>query len=118
MARVSINDEYIVNGKITIRRFFNEEGELVTEGTFATHYYVEEINKLETYRYSITGIDVKEEIFGSDDFDIVYSFIADNINIKGDMSNLTNEAIDEIEKNIYDSEGYLLKSSMDIKGGE
>lgn len=116
MARVSINDEYIVNGKITVRRFYNENGDLITAGTFATHYYVEEINKLETYRYSITGIEVKEEVFASDDFDIVYSFIAENIDIRNGMSNLTNEQIEKIENTFYDKEGYLLDSNM-AKGG-
>lgn len=118
MARISVNDEYIVNGKLTVRRFLDEEGRLITTGTFATHYYVEEINKLETYRYTITGIEIQEEVFGSDDFDIVYSFVADNIDIRNGMSNLSNEEIRAIENSIYNKEGYLLGSNLAKKGAE
>lgn len=118
MAKVSVNDEFIVNGVLTVKRFKDEEtGEVKIAGTFACHYYFEEIHKLETYRYSVTEIDVKEEVFASDNFDIVYNFTAEAIDNKHGISNLTNEEIEKIEESIYGKDGYVLNTVLE-KGVE
>lgn len=113
MAQVSINDEYVVNGRLTVRRFKDENNEIKIVGTLATHYYIEEILKLETFRYSIEGIEVAEEVFGSDDFDIVYNFTADSLDIKYGISDLNNELINNIEKSIYGKQGYTLNTELE-----
>lgn len=107
MAKISVNDEFVVNGILTVKRFIDEDEQVVIAGSFACHYYFEEIKKLETYRYSITDIDVKEEVFGADDFDIVYNFNAKSLDNKHGISNLTNEMISKIEEDIYGNEGYV-----------
>lgn len=112
MAQISVNDEYIINGKLTVQRSLTDEGDVTIIGSFATHYYFEEIKSLETFRYSIREIEVREETFGSDDFDIAYSFIAKSFDVKNDMSNLTIEEIGEIESKVYDEEGYVIGSNM------
>ena len=117
MAKISVNDQYLINGRVSIRRYKKEDGGISVEGSFATHYYFEEINSLESYRYLLTNIEVVEEVFGTDDFDIVYNFVADNIEIKSDMSDLSTEEIIEIEKNIYGKSGYVLETLLD-KGAE
>lgn len=112
MAKVSVNDEYVINGGFTIRRYINEEGDVKVTGTFSSHFYFEEITSLENYRYRIEGIEVIEEVFGSDDFNITYNFIANELMIPNDLSNLSTEQIQEIEKDFYDEEGYLLGSNI------
>lgn len=107
MAKISVNDEFIVNGVLTVKRYITEDNEIAIAGTFACHYYFEEIKKLETFRYSITGVEVKEEIFESDNFDIIYNFNAKAIDNKQGLSNLTNEEISKIEEEIYGKDGYV-----------
>jgi hypothetical protein len=112
MAKISINDQYVVNGRFTVKRYQDNNGNIKVIGTLATHFYFEEINKIENYRYSITGIDVKEESFGSDDFDIVYSFEAESLTNKCGVSDLTNDVIDKIEKEIYSKNGYITGTEL------
>lgn len=107
MAKISVNDEFVVNGVLTVKRFITDEDEIVIAGTFACHYYFEEITKLETFRYSITGVEVKEEIFEADNFDIIYNFNAKAIDNKQGLSNLSNEEIIKIEEDIYGNDGYV-----------
>lgn len=111
MAKISVNEEFLINGKLTIRRVLND-GELTILGSFATHYYFEEIKKLESFRYLITDIEVYEEVFGTDDFDILYNFKAKNIDVKGGFTNLTESKIDTIHSNIYDEEGYVINTNI------
>lgn len=116
MAKISINEEFIVNGKFTIKRVLNDDNELIVIGTLMTHFYLEEIESLETYRYLIKGIDVREESFGSDDYDIAYTFTAKEIIIKNDMTNLEDEKREVIESGIYNEEGYIYGSTLDKVG--
>ena len=116
MAQISVNDEYVVNGRLTVRRFKDEEDKIKIVGTFATHCYFEEILKLETFRYSITdieGIEIQEEVFGSDDFDIVYNFTAKEIDNKYGLSDLNNDIIQKIENKMYGNQGYVLNTDLE-----
>lgn len=115
MAQISINDEIIVNGKLTVKRFYDENKEVKIIGTFATHLYFEEIKTLTTYRYRILEVEVVEEIFASDDYDIVYSFIANSLENVHGATNLSNEQMEAIENNIYGVEGYLLSTDLEIE---
>ena len=74
MANIKVNNELVVKGKVSITRKRTEENEIIIYGSFMTHIYYEEINTLETERYLITGIDVYEEMYGSDDYNIIYNF--------------------------------------------
>ena len=113
MAKISVNNQFIVNGILTVRRFKDEEGIIRIEGSFACHYYFEEINSLTSYRYAVTGIDVVEEIFEADNFDIIYNFTAEAIDNKCDATNLTIEEIENIEKGIYGRDGYVLGTILE-----
>lgn len=119
MAKLSINEDFIIKGKITVRRYLDGEGNINIVGALATHYYFEEIKNIETYRYEIKGVEVLEEVFGSDDFDIVYNFKAKSLIVKNSFSNLSEEEIKNIEDNIYDEDYYLLDSSLskEYRGG-
>ena len=74
------------------------------EGQMVTHKYIEDIFKIETHRYLLSDIEVYKETFGSDDFNILYEFIAKDYTIKNGATNLSNELIEEIEKEMYASD--------------
>ena len=118
MAKISVNGEFVVNGKLTVNRFLDANKNIVVEGVFATHYYFEEITSLESLRYELTGIEVVSEIFGSDDFDIVYNFKADNLDVKNGYTNLSVEDINKFENLIYKEDGFLKESFLEIGGKE
>lgn len=113
MAQISINDEHIVNGRLTVRRFKDENDEIKIVGTLATHCYFEEILKIETFRYSINDIEVVEEVFASDDYDIVYNFTAKEINNKCGLSDLNNSIIKKIEEKMYGNQGYVINTDLE-----
>lgn len=117
MARIKVNEEYEVKGRLTVKRFISDNGEIIIAGTLATHYYFEEIDCLETFRYKVTGIEVMEEVFGSDDFDIVYNFNAKAIDNIFGPSDLETEEIIKIEDQLYGNYGYL-KGTVLEEGGK
>lgn len=97
MAKIILNDEIEMNGKMSISRTLNEEGNgFIIMGSFATHLYIEEIQSLESPRYKVEGIEVYQEVFGSDDYDIVYNFKAKSL---------------ELLDTIVDGIGFILYSS-------
>lgn len=112
MAKIIVNNELELNGKITIRRFFDENSKLHIEGSMATHFYVEEINTLETSRFLIRGINVQEEVYGSEDYDILYNFTASFLDIKGKYTNLNIKDIKCIENKMYSENGYMKTSIL------
>ena len=98
-----------VKGLIT----FSHEAELSEEtgewedngfikGTFATHDYLPDIRDLVSPRYKISGITVLQESFGSEDFDIIYSFIANEFEVVD--NDISEEKQAEIENNKYSYE--------------
>ena len=115
MAKLIVNNKFELNGKITVRRTLENEN-LIIVGSLDTHYYLEEITSLETDRFIIDKIEVFEEVFGSDDFDILYNFKARILKIKG-MSNLSIEELKAIENVIYKNNGIVRNSTLDF-GGE
>ena len=82
--RLEVNEEYIL-----------------VRGQMVTHKYIEDIFKIETHRYLLSDIKVYRETFGSDDFNILYEFEAKDYTIKNGATNLSNELIEEIEKELY-----------------
>lgn len=116
MATIIINDEMRAKGKLSISRAPNEDrtGFIVT-GAFATHMYYENIISLESPRYRVSGIDVFEESFGSDDYDIIYRFVAKNFTLKDVMSDGVGFILYENEMNMIEDEMY--KHDHPILGG-
>lgn len=78
MYKVKINNAFATYGLISVN-IKKEGNQLITEGMFKTHLYIEEIDSLECDRFKVTGIDVKSESFGSTDPFIVYYFTFDDI---------------------------------------
>lgn len=113
VALIRINNDKAVNGKLTVKRYLDAEGAIHIEGTFATHWYFEEITQLDTFRYEIKGVEVLEEIFGSDDFDIVYNFRAEEINNVYGATNLNMNQINSVENIMYGFDGYLLNTDLE-----
>lgn len=104
MANILINGIKPVKGtfSVTQQLDINQDPPVLTIlGQLSTHRYIEEITEIKTTRYHITGITVVQEAFGSDDFNIIYTFVADKLVMLGGESNLTKEEIDVKENELY-----------------
>lgn len=114
MAKIILNDEFEVNGKLSISRTLNEQGDgFIVTGTFATHLYIEDIHTLESPRYKVYGVEVFQEMFGSDDYDIVYNFQATILKIKGAIKDgigfiLYPKEMEAIEEEMYKNDHPVL----------
>lgn len=82
MAKIKItndkNEEILVNGRMTFKvsKAIDNDGEdlIICLGQLTTHKYFEEIRKIETDRYILENVEVTDETFGTNDFDILYDF--------------------------------------------
>ena len=108
MANIKIttsdNKKYEVKGDLTFEATLieTENGEVLrTVGQMTTHKYIDDIVKIETHRYLLTGVKVYKETFGSDDFNILYEFIVNDYTVKKGVTNLGNELIESIEADLY-----------------
>lgn len=111
MARLIITTDerkqYKVKGQVTFSDELVEyEGKkgVYISGKMTTHLYIDNIDRIETHRYILTGVNVIKEIFGSNDFDILYEFEAKDFIVKNGVTNLSNELIESIEQQIYKDE--------------
>lgn len=116
MANIIINNRITAKGKLSVSRTLNEnkDGFIIT-GAFASHLYYEDIKSLETNRFKVSGIQVYEEGFGSDDYNIIYNFIADKFVLKDVIEDgigyiLYSEEIKQIEDEMYKDEHPILGS--------
>lgn len=114
MARILINDNLAVNGKLTFARRKNEEGSaFIISGLLQTHLYIDDIKSLETPRFILKDVDVFEEDFGSDDYNIIYKFTCRNIDVKGYNEKgisycITTKEMEVIEDMIYKNQHPVL----------
>lgn len=95
-----------VNGRMTfeVNKVENEDGEitLVTSGQLSMHNYIEGIIGIESARYKLTNVDVIREVFGTNDFNILYEFVlTDGYDFEIKKDTLSDEAIKEIEREEY-----------------
>lgn len=114
MAKIKItndkNEEILVNGRMTfkISKAINEDGDetMICLGQLTTHKYFEEINKIETDRFLLENVEVTDETFGTNDFDILYEFQVHNFGWTVKENYLSEETIKQIEESEYkDDEG-------------
>jgi hypothetical protein len=104
MADILINDETLVKGKLSITRRADYSvipTRVEVIGRLATHKYFEEIDQIDTERYSIKDITVSQESFGSEDFNIIYDFTSEDFSINGGESILSKEEIEKTESKLY-----------------
>lgn len=114
MALILINDEdRVFNGRLSVTRSLVEleDGsyQVVVQGQLATHRYFEDITSIESKRYQLEEIEVYQENYGSEDFDIVYSFRAGYFRVKSGESHLDDEEIEEYENEIYNEDGGVIR---------
>lgn len=114
MAKIIItndnNEEIQVEGRMTFKvsKAIKEDGTetMICLGQLATHKYFEEITKIETDRFILENVEVTDETFGTNDFNILYEFEVHNYGwtIKEDY--LSKKTIKRIELEEYkDDEG-------------
>lgn len=109
MATLKINNSIEVKGKVSFShsispsetddKQWTDDGII---GTLVTHQYIDDINSIESDRYLLTDCTVYKESFGSDDFDIVYNFIAETCVVKDDP--VDQDKVKEIENKKYEYE--------------
>ena len=107
MAKISIktSEGKIIEtqGRMTFQLDRLEDDSILCTGHLAMHEYIEDIDEIETCRYKLSGVEVYREIFGSNDFNILYEFKLDEV--EGDFEikeeTLTEEQIEAIKKEEY-----------------
>lgn len=127
MARILITKEtgenIGVNGHVTfeIKKAIDEVNNeyYIISGQLAIHEYIEDIYKIETDRYILNNVEVIQETFGSNDYNILYGFIleeATDITVKPEY--LTKEQRMEIEKEEYEDDEKYKIFNPKFLGGE
>lgn len=116
MAKIIINDEVRANGKLSATRTLNEEKNgFIISGVLASHLYYENIKSLESNRFILTGVEVYQEAFGSDDYDILYYFTAKKLILKDHIENGIGYILYSDEMRMIEEEMY--KDDHPIMGG-
>lgn len=116
MANIIINNRVSANGKLSVDRMLNETKDgFIIAGVFASHLYYEDIKSLESNRFKVSGVQVYKESFGSDDYNILYHFIADKFILKDAMQDgigfiLYSKEMEMIENEMYKDEHPILGS--------
>lgn len=89
----------------TIKRE-DEDGDTYFEtiGQLAIHEYIVDIDKIESARYLLENVDVYREVYGTDDFNILYEFTANGIDVSVKESNMDKGKIDVLRKKEYENE--------------
>lgn len=89
----------------TIKRE-DEDGDTYFEtiGQLAIHEYIVDIDKIESARYLLENVDVYREVYGTDDFNILYEFTASGIDVSVKESNMDKGKIDVLRKKEYENE--------------
>lgn len=95
-----------VKGRMTfeVNKVETEDGEitLVASGQLSMHNYIEGIIGIESARYKLTNVDIVREVFGTNDFNILYEFVlTDGYSYEIKEDTLSEEAIKEIEDEEY-----------------
>lgn len=78
-------------------------------GILAIHDYIDDIYEIESERYQLRNVSVYKESFGSNEYMILYHFIAEDLKIKEDVLNEDIKWLIEeesIEREIKDREWY------------
>ena len=95
-------------GKMTFETIKKEDehGDIYFEtiGQLAIHEYIVDIDKIESARYLLENLDVYREVYGTDDFNILYEFTANGIDVSVKESNMDKCKIDVLRKKEYENE--------------
>ena len=116
MATIIINKHHKVKGRLSISRGLTENDDIIIGAILTTHRYFEEIKEIESERYHLTDVKIIKEDFGSNDFDIQYTLVAQYLEIKNGETNLPIDVIEAIEKEMYkDEKDNLIHEEVYIK---
>lgn len=116
MADILVNNRIRTKGNLVVFAI-DPSDDAKIEGQLITHGNYEIITSLESARYLVSGIEIKRIKFDSDDFNIIYEFKADEIDVKGGISNLDSDTINKIEEEMYKSD-YDVQVEKYKSGGE
>ena len=88
MAKIKVNDKYKIEGGISLINECSTDTNpqvINHSGILSTNKYIEDIDKLETDKFVLYGVNVYYESLGSDDDQIIYRFTLRDIEIKKDL---------------------------------
>ena len=88
LIRVNDNNNNLFGALTFDREALYENGKFAgtsITGILAIHDYVEEIYKIESERYVLNDVTVFKESFGSNEYMILYHFVAEELEIKEDV---------------------------------
>lgn len=108
---ISGKKSYNVKGRFTFETNLVEKNgneEIVVSGALSTHKYLDDITQIESNRYIVKNIKVYNEVFGSEDFNILYNFTADDYEIKGGETNLPLDIEEELERTLHQEDDSLM----------
>lgn len=110
MARIIINDKER-KGYLSASTKEDSKGNIFMIGELYTHSNIDKITKIETDRYLFENVTVVGISIGSNDFFIKYDFECpfNCLTFKGGESNLTEDEIALIEKDLFKEEKDLYK---------
>lgn len=106
MANIKINNKKELKGHLSAQTKADYDGNLIMIGELYTHRYLDHITQIETDRYLFEDVSVVGFAIGSNDFFIKYDFECDldSLTFKGGETNLSEQQIIEIEKEMFSSE--------------
>lgn len=84
--KVIINGSIEVNGRVNVEAEKSEDNIITIKGILATVYYEGDIQTIETRRYFISNIDVYKEEYCTGEETIAYSFKAESVIVKYQIS--------------------------------
>lgn len=86
--RINQSEDAVVLGRLSAQRVkeYNEEGNfsISISGILETRDYYEDIETIETERLILKGVDVIVEEYGTNEYNIRYSFTADELEVLDD----------------------------------
>lgn len=106
MANIKINNKKQLKGHLSAQTKADYDGNLIMVGELYTHRYLDHITQIETDRYLFKNVSIVGFAVGSNDYFIKYDFECpvSSLTFKGGETNLTENRIKEIEKEIFSSE--------------
>lgn len=88
MAKIKINNKHNIEGKVSLVNTKDDSSSPIIvsySGVLSARVYIEDLNRIETDKFIIDGVNVYYESLGSEEDDILYEFTAKSMKIKEEL---------------------------------
>lgn len=86
MKKTIINDQYVTLGEMSVKQY-KQGTKIVVEGLLKLNQYFDDITTIQTSCLRVEGVNIQSEAFGTEDHVVIYTFLADNLNISTELIN-------------------------------